>query len=96
MFREKKGFSRRDVIGGLATGAGMIAMPAVLRAQTMNWIGASAVPASDFIAQAADFFAKRVGELSKGQIQLTNHHAASLGGEREPFLPTARTAAVSA
>ena len=77
------GLNRRHVVGGLAAGSALIAMPAVLRAQTVNWIGASAVPATDFIAQAIDFFAKRVGELSKGQIKMTNHHAGSLGGERE-------------
>lgn len=77
------GLSRRHVIGGLAAGAGLVAMPTVLRAQTMNWIGASAVPTSDFIAQAIDVFGKRLDELSKGQIKLTNHHAGSLGGERE-------------
>ena len=43
------GVTRRHVIGGLTVGAGMVAMPAVLRAQTVNWIGASAVPPTDFI-----------------------------------------------
>jgi tripartite ATP-independent transporter DctP family solute receptor len=75
--------SRRAAMGGLAATAGMVAMPAVLRAQTINWIGASATPPSDFIAQGLDVFARRVGELSKGQIKVTAHHAASLGGERE-------------
>jgi TRAP-type transport system periplasmic protein len=75
--------SRRAVMGGLAATAGMVAMPAVLRAQTLNWIGASATPPTDFIAQGLDVFARRVGELSKGQIKVTAHHAASLGGERE-------------
>ena len=77
------GATRRHVIGGLALGAGMVGMPAVLRAQKLTLIGASAVPASDFIAQAIDFFAKRVGELTKGEITITNHHGAALGGERE-------------
>ena len=75
--------SRRVFVGGVAAGAGLVAMPAVLRAQTVNWIGASATPPSDFIAQGLDVFARRVGELSKGQIKVTTHHAASLGGERE-------------
>ena len=75
--------SRRAVMGGLASGAGLVAMPAVLRAQTLNWIAASATPASDFIAQSLDFFGKRLGELSKGQIKVASHHAGSLGGERE-------------
>jgi tripartite ATP-independent transporter DctP family solute receptor len=79
----KNKVSRRVVMGGLAAGAGVVAMPAVLRAQTINWIGASATPPSDFIAQGLDVFARRVGELSKGQIKVTAHHAASLGGERE-------------
>ena len=57
--------SRRVFVGGLATGGALVAMPAVLRAQTINWIGASATPPSDFIAQGLDVFAKRVGELSK-------------------------------
>jgi tripartite ATP-independent transporter DctP family solute receptor len=77
------GATRRHVIGGLALGSGMVAMPAVLRAQKLTLIGASAVPASDFIAQAIDFFAKRVGELTKGEITITNHHGGALGGERE-------------
>ncbi len=75
--------SRRALMGGLASGAGLVAMPAVLRAQTLNWIAASATPASDFIAQSLDFFGKRLGELSKGQIKVASHHAGSLGGERE-------------
>jgi TRAP-type transport system periplasmic protein len=79
----EKMVSRRTVLGGLAAGAGVVAMPAVLRAQTLNWIGASATPPTDFIAQGLDVFARRVGELSKGQIKVTAHHAASLGGERE-------------
>ena len=79
----KNKVSRRVVMGGLAAGAGVVAMPAVLRAQTINWIGASATPPSDYIAQGLDVFARRVGELSKGQIKVTAHHAASLGGERE-------------
>jgi hypothetical protein len=62
--------SRRVVMGGLAAGAGAIAMPAVLRAQTLDWIGASATPPTDFIAQGLDVFARRVGELSKGQIKV--------------------------
>jgi len=75
--------SRRVFVGSLAAGGAFIAMPAVLRAQTVNWIGASGTPQSDFISQGLDIFAKRVGELSKGQIKVTAHHAASLGGERE-------------
>src|SRR3954447_19736267 len=78
-----KRVSRRALMGGLAAGAGVVAMPAVLRAQTIDWIGASATPPTDFIAQGLDVFARRVGELSKGQIKVTAHHAASLGGERE-------------
>jgi TRAP-type transport system periplasmic protein len=80
---DAKSLTRRHMIGGLAASAGMVAMPAVLRAQTINWIGASAVPPSDFIGQALDVFGIRVGELSRGQIKVTSHHAASLGGERE-------------
>jgi len=75
--------SRRTVIGGLAGTAGLVFAPAVLRAQQMAWIGASATPPSDFIAQSLDFFGKRLGEITKGQIKLTTHHAGSLGGERE-------------
>jgi tripartite ATP-independent transporter DctP family solute receptor len=79
----KAKITRRVFVGGVAASGALIGMPAVLRAQTVNWIGATAVPESDVIAQSIDFFAKRVGELSKGQIKQTNHHAASLGGERE-------------
>ena len=56
--RFEKMVSRRAVVGGLAAGAGVVAMPAVLRAQTLNWIGASATPPTDFIAQGLDVFAK--------------------------------------
>lgn len=75
--------SRRAVLAGAAGFAGMIAMPAVLRAQQVKWIGASATPQTDFIAQGLDFFAARVKDLTKGQIDIATHHAGSLGGERE-------------
>ena len=65
---ETKSVSRRVVLGGLAAGTALVAMPAVLRAQKLNWIGASATPPTDFIAQSLDFFAKRLGELTQGQI----------------------------
>src|SRR5918995_849083 len=83
MSLQNNNISRRVFLGGLVAGSGVVAMPAVLRAQTINWIGASATPPTDFIAQGLDVFARRVGELSKGQIKVTAHHAASLGGERE-------------
>lgn len=75
--------TRRSVLAGLAGTGALLAAPATLRAQTINWIGASATPASDFIAQSIDFFGKRVSELTSGQIVLTNHHGGALGGERE-------------
>jgi tripartite ATP-independent transporter DctP family solute receptor len=79
----EKGLTRRGALGALAAGTALVAMPAVLRAATYNWIGASATPPTDFISQALDVFAQRVGERSKGQIVVTSHHAGSLGGERE-------------
>ncbi len=75
--------SRRTFVGGLTAATGVVAMPTILRAQTVNWIGASATPPTDFIAQALDVFGRRVAELSKGQIKVATHHAGSLGGERE-------------
>ena len=75
--------SRRTVLAGAAGLAGMIAMPAILRAQTVKWIGASATAPTDFIAISLDVFSARVKELTKGQIDITAHHAGSLGGERE-------------
>ncbi len=75
--------SRRTVLGGLAAGTALVAMPAVLRAQKLNWIGASAAAQQDFIGVSLDFYAKRLGELTRGQITVTNHHGGSLGGERE-------------
>jgi TRAP-type transport system periplasmic protein len=75
--------NRRHVLKGAAIGVGLVAMPAVLRAQQLKWIGASATPPTDFIAQGLDVFAARVKELTKGQIEITAHHAGSLGGERE-------------
>ena len=75
--------SRRAMLGGLATGAALIGMPGVLRAQKLSWIGASAASQQDFIGVSLDFFVKRVAELSKGQIEITGHHGGALGGERE-------------
>lgn len=77
--------NRRQLLGGLGAAAvvATVATPRPLLAQQLAWIGASATPPSDFIAQMLDFFAKRVGELTKGQIAITTHHAGSLGGERE-------------
>jgi tripartite ATP-independent transporter DctP family solute receptor len=79
----KSGLTRRTLLGGLAAGAATIAMPAVLRAQKLSWIGANAAAQGDFIGQSLDFFVKRVGELTQGQITITAHHGGSLGGERE-------------
>ncbi|QCI66010.1 TRAP transporter substrate-binding protein [Phreatobacter stygius] len=76
-------FTRRGVLGTLATGAAIIAAPATLRAQRLQWIGATGTPAADFIGVALDFFAKRVAELTKDQIVISSHHGGSLGGERE-------------
>lgn len=75
--------TRRTLVGSMAGAAGLIAMPAVLRAQQVKWIGASATAPTDFISISLDVFAARVKELSKGQIDVTAHHAGSLGGERE-------------
>lgn len=75
--------TRRTLMGSMAGAAGLIAMPAVLRAQQVKWIGASATAPTDFISISLDVFAARVKELSKGQIDVTAHHAGSLGGERE-------------
>ncbi len=76
--------SRRQFTAGVAAAtAGLVAAPAVLRAQAISWIGASATPPTDFIAQSLDFFCKRLDELTKGQIKTATHHAGSLGGERE-------------
>ena len=75
--------TRRATLAGIGAAAGLIAMPAVLRAQQLKWIGASATAPTDFIAISLDVFAARVKELTKGQIDITAHHAGSLGGERE-------------
>lgn len=79
----KTGLDRRAFIAGAALAAGTVAMPSVLRAQQVKWIGASAAPPTDFIAIALDTFAKRASELTKGQIEIASHHAGSLGGERD-------------
>jgi TRAP-type transport system periplasmic protein len=76
--------SRRQILAGAtAAAAGLVAMPAILRAQQLKWIGASAAPPADFISQGLDTFAARVKDLTKGQIDITSHHSGSLGGERE-------------
>lgn len=75
--------SRRAALGTLAGAGALVAMPSIAKAQKQTWIGATAVAPSDFIAQSIDFFAKRIGDLSKGQLTLNNHHGGALGGERE-------------
>lgn len=75
--------SRRAALAGVAASAGLIAMPAVLRAQQLRWIGASAAAPTDFISIGLDLFAARVKDITKGQIDIATHHAGSLGGERE-------------
>ena len=77
--------TRRELLKGAGAGAlvAAVATPRLLHAQQVSWIGASATPPTDFIAQMLDFYAKRVGELTKGQITIATHHAGSLGGERE-------------
>jgi TRAP-type transport system periplasmic protein len=80
---KNQNLTRRTILAGAAGTVGMIAMPSVLRAQQLKWIGASATPPTDFIAQGLDVFSARLKELTKGQIEVTTHHAGSLGGERE-------------
>ena len=80
---ETSRLSRRNILAGAAAAAGVVAMPGVLRAQQIKWIGASATAPTDFIAISLDTFAARVKDLTKGQIEITAHHAGSLGGERE-------------
>ena len=63
MSLETRKVSRRAAMCGLAANTGMVAMPAVLRALTLNWIAASATPASDFIAQSLDFLGKRLTQM---------------------------------
>jgi tripartite ATP-independent transporter DctP family solute receptor len=76
-------FNRRHILSGLVAGTSFVAMPAVLRAQQMKLVGASAVPQTDFIAQSLDVFAEQVKKLTSGQIEIATHHAGSLGGERD-------------
>ena len=80
---DQKGLHRRTLLKSAAFATGMIAMPAILRAQQVKWIGASATAPTDFIAISLDVFGARLKDLSKGQIEITAHHAGSLGGERE-------------
>ncbi|MGL4637170.1 MAG: TRAP transporter substrate-binding protein [Beijerinckiaceae bacterium] len=75
--------TRRTMLAGSAGAVGLIAMPAVLRAQQLKWIGTSAAAPTDFISIGLNTFAARLKELTKGQIELTTHLAGSLGGERE-------------
>lgn len=75
--------SRRMILRAGGAIAGAVAMPAILRAATLNWIGASSAPQSDFISQSLDVYAARVKELTRGQILISSHYAGSLGGERE-------------
>jgi tripartite ATP-independent transporter DctP family solute receptor len=79
----KAGVNRRATLGALAAGTAAIALPAISKAQKARWIGASATSQQDFIGVALDFYSKRVAELTRGQIEITNHHGGSLGGERE-------------
>ena len=54
------GLDRRKFVGGAAFMGGLVAMPAVLRAQQLKWIGASATAPTDFIAIALDTSGKRL------------------------------------
>lgn len=55
----------------------VVAMP--LAAQAENWDLANEYPATSIHAEIADFFAKAVKEGTKGEIEIVNHHGASLG-----------------
>ena len=83
MVENKIGLHRRHVLGSMVAGLSVVAMPAVLRAQQMKLIGASAVPQTDFIAQSLEVFAEQLKKLTAGQIEIATHHAGSLGGERD-------------
>ena len=74
---------RRRVLGWLATGPLLVAAPAVLKAERLQWVGVTATPAADFIGMGLDFFAKRVAELTRDQIVISSHHGGSLGGEHD-------------
>ncbi len=76
-------WTRRHLLAGATAMTGLVAMPAVLRAQQLKWIGASATAPTDFISISLEVFAARVRDLTKGQIEIATHHAGSLGGERE-------------
>jgi TRAP-type C4-dicarboxylate transport system substrate-binding protein len=80
---EQMGATRRSVIAGLSGATVALAMPSIARAQKVSWIGANASAQQDFIGISLDFYAKRVAELTRGQIEITNHHGGALGGERE-------------
>lgn len=79
--------SRRGVL--LTAGAGLAAgclgglLPGRAAAAQQNWIAATAVPPSDFIALATDDFAERVGKLTDGSIRIETHHGGALGGDRD-------------
>jgi len=68
--KDQSKVTRRRVLGSMAAGIGLISMPAVLRAQQMKLIGASAVPQTDFIAQSLDVFAEQVKLKSQPIMQV--------------------------
>ncbi|MEW9617235.1 TRAP transporter substrate-binding protein [Shinella sp. S4-D37] len=77
------GLSRRSLMVATAASAFVAATPAILRAKTLRWVGASNAAMSDTTAQAFDFFAERVTELTSGQITSDRFHGDALGDDRD-------------
>lgn len=78
---DKAGLTRRSLLANAALGAGVLAMPAVLRAQaTQIFLGHGAAPGNPR-SIGADKFAELVKEKSGGAIQVSVAGAAQLGDD---------------
>jgi len=69
--RTSKSTSRRKFLAGAAlTGAAVVAMPQVSRAQTVTWKYQSTWPTKDIFHEFAADYAKKVNDMSGGRLRL--------------------------
>jgi TRAP-type mannitol/chloroaromatic compound transport system substrate-binding protein len=67
---DKPASRRKFLVGAAAAGTGVVAMPNVSRAQTVNWKFQSTWPTRDIFHEFANDFAKRVNEMAGNRLRL--------------------------
>lgn len=74
--------TKREFLAGTAAAAAVLAAPTILRAQgTMTLRIAHSTSSESSYSKAANFFGKRVGELTNGEIGIREYGGATLGTE---------------